>query len=362
MHPPSGAWLTPTGGGCTFHFSDGTGCSGVPPTGEPGTQIGRRAAKGAWAMQKPCGLSTLGIVMIVVGSVLGVVLVIAGLAAILVPTLNRAQELTNRTVCMSNLASIGKALTLYKGCNDNEWPWLTTLRNPCTGWEDNPVGLNRQVKQDPNGAPERSITGLPFLLVRENQPAKLFVCPTSTEVKDNNIKDTVNATADQEPEYFWDFSGANNVSYSWQAPVKGKDGKYHQGLSDNDNDTVVIADKSPGSAGQVWSNTAWDPALTGSAVRPHMSPNHRGETINVLYVGMNAAKSDRPDIGADDMPGQGGRPGAQPGTCDMIYTASGKPSAGSATATSVSLKDHLSTRDTLLWGPVGPSPNAGAGR
>jgi type II secretory pathway pseudopilin PulG len=304
-------------------------------------------------MQERPGLSALKIVLIVVGCVVAGLVMMAGLASLLLPALQRANELANRTVCMSSLKSIGMALTLYKGTNDNQWPWLT---DKCTGWETNRVGLNREVKNDPTVAPERSITGLMFLLVRENQPQKLFICPTTTDVKDNDIKDTANAKDDQEPEYFWDFSGPENVSYSWQAPIKGKDGKYHQGLSDNDNDTVVIADKSPRWGTKPWSNTAWDPALTGSAVRPHMSRNHRGEVVNVLYVGINVNKVNRPDVGCSDSGGAMGGPGTQPGSCDMIYTASGQPTAGSAKATSISIADHLSTRDTFLWGPVEEQP------
>jgi hypothetical protein len=329
---------------------------GVLPMSQPGTRIGRQAAKGAWAMQERPGLSTLKIVLIVVGCVGGGFLLLAGVGvALVVPALQRANELTNRTVCMSNLKSIGSALILYKGCNDNQWPWLT---DKCADWEINEVGLNRQVKSDPNSHPERSVTGMMFLLVRDNQPAKLFVCPSTGDVNDVDIKDMGKVGSDGEPEYLWDFSGPDNVSYSWQAPVKGKDGKYRQGLNDNDNDTVVIADKTPRWCPQPWNNAAWDPVLTGSAVRPHMSQNHSlGDTVNVLYVGINVSKQSRPDIGMSDA-GRGGLPD-QPGMCDMIYTASGKPTSGSAKATSISIADHLSTRDTFLIGPVA-APKGGA--
>jgi hypothetical protein len=198
-----------------------------------------------------------------------------------------------------------------------------------------------------------------FMMVRDNQPPQLFICPSTTDQKDDSIKDIGNAKGDEEPEYFWDFSHDYNVSYSWQAPIKGKDGKYHQGLSDNDNDTVVMGDKSPRWGPQPWNNAAWDPALTGAAVRPHMSQNHsKGEVANVLYVGINVNKADRPDIGRDDV-GMGGGPGGPPGTRDMIYTAGGTIKSGSAKATSVSISDHLTTRDTFLIGPV-PGPKGGA--
>ena len=61
---------------------------------------------------------------------------------------------------------------------------------------------------------------------------------------------------------------------------------------------------------------------------------------------MNVHKSDRPDIGVNN---------------DMIFTASGKQKRGSRSATSISIADHKSTRDTFLIGPVSGSqedPNA----
>jgi len=48
--------------------------------------------------------------------------IIGMLAAVLVPTLQRAKEQTNRVVCMSNLRSIGKNIVLYKGENEDKWP------------------------------------------------------------------------------------------------------------------------------------------------------------------------------------------------------------------------------------------------
>ena len=69
-------------------------------------------------------------------------LVVPLVAATLVPTLQRGKVLTNRKVCMSNLASIGKALVLYQAVNDNQMP--------------------------PNFD----------ALIADGQPPKLFVCPS----------------------------------------------------------------------------------------------------------------------------------------------------------------------------------------
>jgi hypothetical protein len=48
--------------------------------------------------------------------------IIGLLAGVLVPALQQAQELTNRTVCMSNLRSINSSIMLYKSENDGNWP------------------------------------------------------------------------------------------------------------------------------------------------------------------------------------------------------------------------------------------------
>jgi len=48
--------------------------------------------------------------------------IIGLLAGVLVPALQRAQELTNRTVCMTNLRSINSSIMLYKSEHDGNWP------------------------------------------------------------------------------------------------------------------------------------------------------------------------------------------------------------------------------------------------
>ena len=269
-----------------------------------------------------------------------VVGIIGLLAAILVPAFSKVTELTNRTVCMSNLGNLGKALQIYKGTY-KMWPWIS---DKLDGWDTNPVNLNSEQDpfEDANDPGDRSVTALMFLLVREDQPVKLFICPSTSDFKDEHIVDT-NVPDDEEPEYFWDFTSYQNLSYSWQAPVEDKNGNYRNGINDNDNDTVVMSDKTPAVDPLVeWQSGEWDPELRGTQVEPHVGPNHQGEQVNVLYVGMNVAKGDRPDIGYQK---------------DMIFTASGKRKRGSRSETSVSISDHLCTRDSFLIGPVGDPNN-----
>ena len=274
-----------------------------------------------------------------------VVGIIGLLAAILVPTLQQANELTNRTVCMSNLASVGKAVVLYKGTNDNLWPWL---KDGLDDWDSLPTGRNSDPKnndpfEDPNDTTPHAITSLMFLLVRDGQPVKMFVCPSTAKVKDDNIVDDANTADDEEPPYFWDFSSYKNVSYSWQAPYADKNGKYRQGIDDSVNDAVVMSDMTPAEDPEAdWNPSEWDYTKRGIQVEPHVGPNHRGKQVNALFVAMNVAKSDRPDIGYNK---------------DMIFTASGLDKKGKRDGTSLEISQHKSRKDTYLIGPIGDPNN-----
>ena len=263
-------------------------------------------------------------------------LILIVLAFLLLPMVSSSsRELPSRTVCMSNLASIGKALTLYRGWNENQWPWIANVRSD---WSAVPTGTNRgrDPGADPNDAGDRAITSLMFVLVRDGQPAKLFVCPSTEDRKEPLPVDEANTPSDEEPPYFWDFSSHRNVSYSWQAPI-WEDGGFGNGVDDGEPGCVIMADRSPGAGPSPWNSTAWDPALTGEALRPHVGPNHGGRRVNFLRADWSIGKSDRPDVGADQ---------------DMIFTASGRPDGGSRSATSVDIRRHLSPRDSFLIGPV----------
>ncbi len=242
-------------------------------------------------------------------------------------------------ICMSSLNSISKAIIIYKGENDGEWPWLY---DTITEWDKTAVGTNRDVspfgeKDDPNNPKHRSVTSLMFMLVRMNQSPGMFRCPSdrNSEV-DLETKADANDGDILEGEYYWDFSTPQNVSYSYQAPRYVNSTTYANGVNKNETEVVVLADMTPAAT-----NPGWKPAdvteLHGAALETQVSPNHNGKEVNVLRVGGDVQSHKRPDVGVDK---------------DNIYTASGAPSAGSRSATSLDIRKHLSARDTFLIGPV----------
>ncbi len=275
--------------------------------------------------------------------IVAIVVVVGGLmtlaGVLMVAGLQRANGLTNRTVCMSNLASINKAVIIYKGENDGAWPWLYDTMSE---WDTTAVGTNRNVspfgkKDDPNNPKRRSVTSLMFMLVRMNQSPGIFRCPSDRNAEyDLDVKAYADDGDILEGEYYWDFAKPQNVSYSWQAPL-WKGGRFAQGMDNNEVEAVAVADMTPAATKAGW-KAADVTKLDGAALEAQMSPNHQGERVNVLRVAGYIQPQKRPDVGVDK---------------DNIYTASGDPNAGSPSATSLDIRKHLSKSDTFLIGPVG---------
>ncbi len=266
-----------------------------------------------------------------------VVGIIGLLAAILVPTLQQAQELTNRTVCMSNLRGINSAAMLYRSANDDIWPWLY---NTNKGWDEKgtPVGKNRNL--DPNKTPERSVTALVFMLVRQDQPPGMFRCPSDKDsVVDDNTKAKENESFIKAMEYYLDFSKPENISYSYQAPLTVANG-FANGVSNSNTEMVVFADMTPTYGTVKWNVKDMSTDLSQMEIETQLSNNHKGKQVNILRVAGNVAAVKRPDVGLYQ---------------DNIYTAfAGKiASGGPRKATDITLANHTNPADTFLIGPRG---------
>jgi len=277
-----------------------------------------------------------------------VVGIIGLLAAILVPTLQTAREITNRTVCMSNLRSINAGVVIYKGSNDDQWPWLYST---ISDWDTTEVGENREITpfgtgDDPNNPKDRSLTALMFLLVRSGQAPGLFRCPSDkNSVPDRNVKageDTGDeASGVLEGDFYWDFSKPENVSYSYQAPRYVNGTTYANGVVSSETELIVYADMSPLYEGdEPWTPIEIDDETPQTEIEKQISHNHQGQQVNVLRLAGNVKGEKRPDVGDGE---------------DNIYTTFGTEYKTRKTATSISLSEHRRRNDTFLIGPVGRS-------
>ena len=250
-----------------------------------------------------------------------VIAIIALLVSILLPSLNRARELAKRAMCAANLNGIGKAIALYHGENNDAWPFLNgqNFHSANTGKNfdvEPPLG-----SENPD---DRAITSLMFMLVRKDQGSKLFVCPSTTDTADQDVKHEVGG----DRIYNWDFQDNDNVSYSYQAPLDTEE----NGVSSRSSaGAVVMADKTPKNF------NGWNPDLISEDIMKYVSQNHtKGQYMNLLFADMHAGHGKRPDVGWQD---------------DNIFTASNDADYGSDTATSTNIGDHLCVNDSFLIGP-----------
>lgn len=279
---------------------------------------------------------TLVELMVVVG-------IIGLLAAILVPALQKAQEMTNRAVCMGNLGSINKGLVVYKAANEDKYPWLF---DKITTWGTLDTGENRDKDPfkpglDPNNPTPRAITTLMFMMVRDGQAPGIFRCPSD---KDSVVDDQTQAGEDDgdisEGDYYWDFSEPENVSFSIQAPRWVNGSSYDQGIQASQTEMVMFADMTPKYEGdEEWKPQEIKKDTPQEEVTAQLSYNHQQEQVNVLKVAGNVKAEKRPDVGVAN---------------DHIYAAYGdnfKQRRGG----SDSLQQHKKTKDTYLIGPVGRS-------
>ena len=145
-----------------------------------------------------------------------VVSIIAMLASMLLPALQRALEMTRRAECQEQVDSIGKGLAMYAQSNGGNYPLL-----PGGGgcWDQVPDGkfyLPNDSKAPYNCATgvadwtdARSVSGLLFLLVRDGQSSKLFCCPSDSKATPDPATQTVVGNVNM---FNWDFSTGEQIN------------------------------------------------------------------------------------------------------------------------------------------------------
>jgi prepilin-type processing-associated H-X9-DG protein len=213
---------------------------------------------------------------------------------------------------------MGTALGLYCQANDNTYPML-----PGCGWDSVADGTNylsdsgnpfTTAKPSGEWSKPRSVTSLMFMLIRNGEAPKLFVCPSDRDAQadafTNNLADKANPGA-----FNWDFSSGQdnggtigsvrNVSYSYQCPItRGAgatdlNGVPALGDPSSYSNMVVVADRTPASQGGTFPG-AWSAGVSTENIHFYNSQNHKdGEMMNVLYVDGHAARVTNPNCGPD---------------------------------------------------------------
>ncbi len=268
-----------------------------------------------------------------------VIAIIALLVSILLPSLNRARELAKRAVCAANLNGIGKGLVIYQAENRDAFPWL---ESDGTTWDETATGNDFETAPEDGG--EYSVTALMFLMVREGQGAKLFICPSTGHSATDNLKDGAG-------DYYWDFvddnedPGLDNVDYSYQCPLDGDPGTNGVTGSVSLGSLAITADQSPydGYSNNGTTDSPEDVSgLTGDDMKEHVSQNHTsGEYMNVMYGDAHVAHDNNPMLGISE---------------DNVFTACGDEDSVDNDIGKKGAEDgigsHYLAEDSYLIGPI----------
>jgi len=247
-----------------------------------------------------------------------VVAIIALLISILLPSLQRARELSKRTVCAANVRGIGQACKIYSNEDpDDLFPLVPYKVTQETITYTKQIGQSRTVETNRSSVSISTTRNL-WMLVRGTVggavTVKQFKCPSS----DDSADDTEDLAR------YYDFKGYNRISYGYHVPYGAKN--QTRPSENTDIRMAFIADKGPySSAGdnvqpqnEPTDNpaTQWDP-LGGCRYpatdaekkdldrwRCFNSPNHggrgSGEGQNVLFGDSHAEFMRIPIVGVDE--------------------------------------------------------------
>jgi prepilin-type N-terminal cleavage/methylation domain-containing protein len=216
-----------------------------------------------------------------------VIAIIALLVSILLPSLQKARELTKRTICLSNLNGAGKAMGLYLNAYNDKYPYV---KHPAAQTGLNALtGDNRTISPgvNPSNPPPRCISTLIFFYVREGNDPALFLCPSDTATKDPSTREPNTGN------YYWDFTGYDNVSYSIQA--------VNNNAEFTMNNQYYMADKNPNwnaqSTAAMNGSGGWVDDMSLANYKVLMPPNHQNEMFNYVKGDGHAGSDKRADVG-----------------------------------------------------------------
>lgn len=166
-----------------------------------------------------------------------VVAIIALLISILLPSLQRARELSKRTVCSANIRGIGQACKIYSNEDTLDmFPLVPYKATQQVISYVSQIGCSRSAETNTSSVSVSTTRNL-WLLIRGTGggsiTVKQFRCPSSDDVVDDT----------EDLARYYDFKGYRTISYGYHVPY----GKENQSRPSEDIDIRMglIADKGP---------------------------------------------------------------------------------------------------------------------
>jgi prepilin-type N-terminal cleavage/methylation domain-containing protein len=257
-----------------------------------------------------------------------VIAIIALLMGILMPALARVRQIAFRMVCGTNLSGLGKAMLIYAGDYDDEFPraggrnsdWNGVLGGGAQGWQAFTLTEAFGLGGGGSGG-AATITSTFYLLVKHAEVTpKSFLCKGDSGT--GEFKPTEYDAGDRDLITLWDFgpNATEHCSYSYHMPY----GMYSLTTS-SEPGMAVAADRSPWIDSPAVPNAQDNAATRYALFDPYGSREfvnkgnafpHQEEGQQVLFMDTHVEFSKTPACGIND---------------DNIYTfwdGSGKPWIG----------------------------------
>jgi prepilin-type N-terminal cleavage/methylation domain-containing protein/prepilin-type processing-associated H-X9-DG protein len=226
-----------------------------------------------------------------------VVAIIALLIGILLPSLGRAREIANRTVCASNLNGMYKAMYTYSVTNNEKFyiAGVATAASKAVGFSH----TTRNSTVGVAGSLANNLTASLWMMIRDGsaQP-KSFSCPSSGDTPDtlNEWTGSSFGTTAADLNETFDFVSKDNLSYSvlnMYSDIQKK--KWGSNIP---TDYLLMADDNNTDPAATNAHTffkAKSPAPTTAEIQENEnSQNHQKEGQNMLFGDGHAAFSNDP--------------------------------------------------------------------
>jgi len=246
-----------------------------------------------------------------------VVAIIALLIGILLPSLSRAREVANRTVCGTNMNGFYKSFYTYSVTNKDKFPQYA--RNSGGDANTSAVGFNVSKRDGSVAGNEEAfdsnVTAALWITVRNGSSGpKSWICPSDRGAEADpltTITETMDGTSGAvfsdtgaPLEQIWDFGSRENLSYSvlnmyheltgknWSSNVKSD----WVLMSDDNNAQSAIP--APSETGDLHSHEATDkPSAAVLAARENSQNHSDGEGQNYLFGDGHVEFANDPFVG-----------------------------------------------------------------